>query len=146
MSKVLSINHWINWLCPPGLHSVVLLTKSDDMCPHSAKDVGNMFYSEMLQKIANSISGKMGIQIHDVLPVASYKIHQCLNDNKSIQGIEHRMSLGIMRSTSMFVNWIVFCNEIEGWGFEIVFQTLTNQINMHYTVHSSTVLHCFYSV
>ena len=70
----------------PGLHSVLLLTKVDQVCHVTHEDVSRVFFSRAIQSVVEHMSGKLSIQVHDVLPVVNYGIYSRLQCNQSTQG------------------------------------------------------------
>ena len=72
-----------------GVRAVVLLTKVDQVCGTTNSDISKMFHSEDIKAVAYKLSGKLAVQIHDVLPVVNYGIYGKIQQDQSVQSESH---------------------------------------------------------
>ena len=59
---------------------MVLLTKIDQVCPYVMEDLTNVFRSETMLGVVESIANKLGIPKYCVLPVKNYESERRVSD------------------------------------------------------------------
>uniref|UniRef100_A0A3Q1AQ45 G domain-containing protein n=1 Tax=Amphiprion ocellaris TaxID=80972 RepID=A0A3Q1AQ45_AMPOC len=67
-----------------GVHQVALLTHVDKVCPDTAKDVTNVYKSNIIQEVMNKAGALLGMSTSYIVPVKNYSSELNLDVNTDV--------------------------------------------------------------